>query len=417
MRVFFLFFIALLFNLHLFGQDTTQHYTLRFSSSNIKILSDAYLHYASNFRDVYLSFKYDSTLFNERYNDTTYIKTTLRKEYHVANRDGQLGSFYYSMEYGFFGAKIVKVKIGSKKFWALNIEQREKFKKNEQVYNFDEFTLDYFPVMVFPNMQDKKELKEFIRAYEIGDHRIYYDKMTNIFEIELKTSDSFVRKVFFPYYKKMQDQNDVEIADLYYDKFRDYAKELHKKEDQFNRDHSKNLIKMKRDQQKLYDRKWRRFQDMYMSDEEKKMSQEEWMEYYKLIIQDEFRAVMNSEPKKGLLDRYLHEIGYRNSEMDLINPKLTLKLKSENAFAMIDQLVAINLTQMYYCHAKYSNANHLPLNLTPGDRYAFLLKTTGGDYGIVTTIVPDNEDLMDLEFKPLSKELVSIELISKKAGL
>ncbi|MCB0477674.1 MAG: hypothetical protein KDC84_05900 [Crocinitomicaceae bacterium] len=416
MRIFLGIFIFTLIPHGLLAQDTTQHYTLQFSSSNIKVLSDAYLHYGSNFNDIYSMFRYDSTLFNERYNDTCYIKTTLRKEFHNTIREGELGDYYYSMEYGFLDAKITKVKLKNEKFWALDIGKR-KYKENEEVYQFDSFTDRIFSVLIFPNMQSKNDLKEFLNKYEIGDHRIYYDALTNTFELELKTRNNFVRKTFFPFYPKMEEMNDVEIADMNYEKFKEYAIELSKKEDKFNRDHIKDLVRVKRDQQKIYDKRWKNFQKLYMSEEEKRMSQEDWMKYYQLIIQDEFRAVMNSEPKKGLFDRYLMEMGYRLSEMDLVNPNTNLSLKSEQGFVLIDELILINLSKMYYAHALNSIANNFQLNFTSGDRYALLIKTKTGEYGIITTTIPENKELVELEFKSISKDLVSIEMISKKAGL
>ncbi|MEZ4937923.1 MAG: hypothetical protein R2799_10075 [Crocinitomicaceae bacterium] len=416
MRIILSILLLFIFSFSLKAQDTTQHYTLQFSSSNIKILSDAYLHYGSNFNDIYSMFRYDSTLFNERYNDTCYIKTTLRREFLSTSRKGELGDYYYSMEYGLLPAKIIRVKLKNEKFWALDIGFR-KFKEDEEVYQFDEFTSRIFDVLIFPNMQDKKELKEFLDKYEIADHRIYYDALTNSFELELKTKDNFIRKTFFPFYPKMEDMNDVEIADMNYEKFKEYAIELSRKEDKFNRDHIKNLARVKRDQQKIYDRRWKNFQKLYMSDEERRMSQEDWMAYYHLIIEDEFRAVMNSEPKKGLFDRYLHEMGYRLSEMDLVNPNTNLSLKSEKGFGLIDELILINLSKMYYAYALNAVANNYQLNFTSGDRYALLIKTKTGEYGVITTSIPENKELVELEFKAISKDLVSIEMISKKAGL
>lgn len=417
MRNFLVALIILSFTSRLSAQDTTQHYTLKFSTSNIKVLSDAYLHYAGNFNDILGSFRFDSTLFNQRYNDTCYIKTSLRREFHSSSRKGETGDYYEGREYGYFNAKIVKVNIKKEKFWALDLRSSGKFKTNEERYGFDAITEDLFPVMVFPHIQDKKELREFQRKYEIGDHRIYYDKKTNTFEIELKTSDSFVRKEFFPYYADLDEKDDAQIARLYMEKFQLYTKELFKIEDKFNRSHTKEIAKIYRDQQKLLSKKWKTFQRMFMSAEEKRMSRDQWLEYYKLVIQDEFRAVMNSEPKTGLLDRYLRELGYRWSEMDMVDPNATLVLRGNGSFALISQVTLINLSKMYFVRTNYSHSNQLPLNLSSGDRYAILINTVQGDYGIITTTIQENQEEIELEFKTMQRDLVSIEMVSKKAGL
>ena len=180
---------------------------------------------------------------------------------------------------------------------------------------------------------------------------------------------------------------------------------------------AKEIAKIKRDHRKLIDKKWRTFQKMYMSIEERLMTYEQWLQYYNIIIKDEFRAVMNSEPKDGLIDRYLREIGYRWSEMDLVDPNIDLKLEDDNSFALVNQITLINLSQMYFVRANYSNATNIQVNLTEGDRYAILINTLKGDYGIVTLTVPTNIQELELEFKSISKDLVSIEMFSKKAGL
>ncbi len=396
------------------AQDTTQHYTLKFTNSNIKILSDAYLHYGSNFNDILFAFQYDSTLFNERYNDTCYIQTTLRKEfYRTANDTG-----YYESNFGHPSASIRKINVKEKKFWALDLTNLHDgyFKNYKDMYGFDLDTRDEFSLLVFPSMQSKKLLKNWVKEHEMGDHRIYYNSKTNKFELEIKTKNDFKRFTFFPYYKEMEKMTEPEIADLYYLKFKNYAKKLYKRENKFNKNLVKKIAKIQRDREKLLRNKWEVFKGLYMSEEEKKMTPDQWLDYYNLVVQDEFKAVMNSEPKKGLIDRYLREIGDRMSKMDLADPNRMVHVKANDKLILIDHMVMVNTTQMYFCTVQNGSQNHFRLNLNTGDEYAFLIKTVHGEYGIVSKTI-DTEEVQVLEFKLIPEDLVSIGMFSKKAGL
>jgi hypothetical protein len=399
------------------AQDSTQHYTLQFTSSNIKVLSDAYLHYGSNFNDVLRAFQYDSSLFNERYNDTLYIGTTLKREYQNSNRSGEIIKSYEKLEYRNLSGKIKSFKLKGEKFFGLNFGYSKT--RDEAVgdkYKIGNSETENFMAIIFPGLQNKKQLKSFLKNTEVCDHRIYYNKKTNIFELELKTTDGFIKKEFFPYYITLEAMNEIEIADFYYEQFMIYIKDLYKREHDFNKTLIKSISRIQKDQAKLLSKKWKTFQKMYMSSNERRMTMANWLEYYELIIQDEFQAVMNSEPKKGLLGRFLREVGYRNTKMDLVNGNKTLNFRSNGSIVMIKEITMVNLSRMYFCSASYSNGNSFKVNFTEGDEYAFLVYMTNGDYGVVKSNIT-NEETLNLEFKSIPKELVSIEMFSKKAGL
>ena len=409
--------LIVFFSSHLlFGQDTTKHYKLTFDASNVKILSEAYLHYGSNFHDVLGSFQFDSTLFNQRYNDTSYIGTTLRKEFQTAFKEGETPLFHYNSKFATPAASIRKYKINNTVFWGINIKSTNIKDPKKEFYHFEPSTTDHFPDLIFPALQDKKLLKAFLQKYQVGDHRIYFNQTTGTFELELKTKNAFIREPFFPYFSKIESMSDGEIADRNYAVFINYVKELFKTEAEFNKNLIKNIAKITKERQKLLAKKWQSFEDMYMSDEEQKMGMNNWLNYYDMIIEDELKAILNSEPKKELLCRFLRESGYRFTKMDLINQNKLIHFKTNGNTPLIDYITIINLSQNYYSSTYYNNGSPFRVNLTPGDEYTFVIQLSNGDYGVIKEAIT-LDDVLIMEFKSIPKELVSIKMVSRKSGM
>lgn len=214
-------------------------------------------------------FKFDTTRFAERYNDSLYAHTKKIPREYFKGRKRLLEPYF----------KIKRIYKYSKDKEIKKAPNFIMYFKKYQV--FTELNAFKGYVWVYSGPLSKKDfVKKFISHKKWTDTRIGYDEAGNIFTIELKSPHEVVTMEAFPIKPKYTTERKNYIRT--YTKLNSrYTKSLNKYEAHFDKNINR---RMARHQRKI----WNRI-SAAMSEEEKTMSRDEWLDYAKARFKNEKR--------------------------------------------------------------------------------------------------------------------------------
>ncbi len=336
------------------------------SKRGIRALSTAYRHYPSLFYSERFRQRFDSSLFEERYRDLAYantIKMNPDKDYKfiklfpIRKTDGSKKGFWfeiyrddrvnrYHRELSAFTGLVwvYKGPLSAKDFQRRYLNPRRKMGKEQTIDNF------------------------------FSDIRFFYDEVDQSFTIELKTKDEFKQISAYPRFTDPA----VSIVDaqaIYLQRFERYMSTLERRNATFHRSLMKERKRYANIIESVYEAEWDRFRD-YMSDKEKDMTRDEWLEYYDEVVANEKQAVYNAKPSIRMLRRVMEMSGYGRSQhltlvLDDIKPietyvsfidqsekklpmnKIFVINKKNKSFAIYDGTLGVKPNKLFLGNSKH----------------------------------------------------------------
>ena len=398
--------------------DTVHYGTFNIQKDQFKILSPAYLYYASLFNNELYKNTFDSLMFDERYLDTNYISVVRRQP---------RGAFP--------PLSMVLVKNKMKQTWFTffsGIASKYISKNNYELNAFKGMVWVYTGQLrkrkfrkTFEKKWPGKGLAKywrwgFFKKQPVfwNDVRINYDQTNKTFTIELKNNSGFIK---IPGYLRLQDEkSSPEVWQRQYTKrYARYLSLLNRRRNRFQ----KNLMKEKM----LYDvsrqrsimSTWTAFQRLYFSDEEKKLSMSEWLKYYDNVIANEKKALANADASIDNLTLYMQRENYLNSTYARIivgdsslHAVNTYYKDEEQNLLPVSAILLINQDDKTYCRYTGSlGLDPMLMYLSSDKALSIVIELRNGDIGILSK----NKYAKD-KLKGVSEYTFTVERISKKLG-
>ncbi len=398
--------------------DTVQYGTFNIQKDQFKILSPAYLYYASLFNNDLYRNTFDSLLFDQRYLDTNYISVVRRQS------NGVFPALSMSLK---------KNKLKETWFTLFSGIDTRYINKNN-------YELNAFKGMVWVytgHLSKRKFRKTFVKKWQgkglakywrwgflkkepifWNDIRISYDQGNKTFCIELKSNGGF--KKIAGYLRLQDTKNSSEVWQRQYTKrYARYLALLNRRRNRFQ----KTLLKEKT----IYDasRKrsimstWAAFQKLYFSYDEKKLSMSEWLKYYDNVIANEKKALANADASIDNLTLYMQRENYLNSTYARISvgdsslhAVNTYFKDEEQNLLPVSAILLINQDDKTYCRYTGSlGLDPMLMYLSSNKALSIVIELRNGDIGILSK----NKYAKD-KLKGISEYTFTVERISKKLG-
>ncbi|MEI6123188.1 MAG: leucine-rich repeat domain-containing protein [Bacteroidota bacterium] len=394
------------------------------NKQTIRILSDAYIHYPNLFNNALFRSPFDSLLFDERYADTVY--SNINKV--TTSNNVRLGLTAYNI----FQLELLKkpqkmgldkksilfsFKYGNTQFRSYNPEMRA-FWGMAWVYK-GPLNLNAFKRKFIKN---KKNLQYWC------DIRVDYNNADNIFNVELKNRSGFEK---FPTYVVSINQGIDKTLPLYGKQYLRYTKALESRKIRFNKTLSKrksDYIKTKHLAEK---ERWDSFAMNYFCSEEKKLSREQWFEYYDYIVGHEEELLNQSEITPERFMRMLTLKNYLScnafGQMFLFDSaavsQKVLFTDQQDYLLPVKQIYVLNTkNKIFYTTGGSLGVDPNTLQLHQSNTVAIVVILRNDDIGVLTpeeyaTKGFPSENNVRVRVHTYSKKLATIKQILEVAGL
>lgn len=122
---------------------------------------------------------------------------------------------------------------------------------------------------------------------------------------------------------------------------------------------------LKKQQLKDYNQKWLEFQNLYMSEEEKKLTREEWLDYYETVMNDEANVLLNSDATLKNIVIALIANNYKLTSFNSTrnNRPATTTFANfyspENRLISVNEIIVVNKTRHSYYSIRGSLTNKM----------------------------------------------------------
>ncbi|MCI5059026.1 MAG: leucine-rich repeat domain-containing protein [Flavobacteriales bacterium] len=393
--------------------------------SDLKVFSTAYLHYADLFSAKSFEYNFDTTLFDERYLDTSYSNTVKIPE--RMNRLFSRVGYYrgrdpYSKIELSFTKSMIKGQI-----WFDFKRMEKKFLWFNPDHSWNRYLMKYNREItaysgmhwVFDGYLNKKEFKrKYIKDKKYMDVRIFYDESDNKFNMQLKTYNGFVDIPCHPLYPSKT--KDIEESQKTYVRRNiRYLKGLDTRKKRFHRALFRDQDKYEKQLNKSINLSWQAFRRNYMSRQELEWTKEEWLEYYDKIIANEKLALYSAPIACLSVKRSLELSDYKTEEslsqlygQDILPSVLSIQfMNGENVVPAKEILmVATDLkSQASFEGALGLHTNDILFHSeVPVD---LIVELRNGDVGFIKW-----KDLKKYVVSLETKAEVPLKVISKKIG-
>ena len=384
------------------------HGTFQIRKQELKAYSTAYLNYSEIFDNEQFGIRFDTLLFDERYADTTYCNT-----WKISDRTrfpGLILNRYYTlpcfkMKYFDFYCSRAQKRFISKNYPELNVF-------HGFVWKYDgELSRKQLRKYIFSN--------GFLSPKKWTDIRIYYNEPEKNFIIELKNEHGFRKIPAIPVKPRLT----MDIRDLqkvYQQLFERYTKTLDRRKSSFHRSLFRNKNRYEKAVKKSYEETWRSFSRMYMSKKERSMTEEAWLDYYLMIMENEEEALLNSDISLKYIRRLLEIKKYQSIENDFSNfpsdgimpVKIQFRDKTDSSCLIISELLMIDTQKQQFmtCEGSWGvKTFQIPLEKTEG--VLFIVKLRNGNFGIL----PHNER-SKINLESGEEIILPVEIIDKQLG-
>jgi hypothetical protein len=362
--------------------------------TNLKVYSDAYTQYASFFIETY-EVPFDSLLFDQRFESLNYVNNLNRLR---------------NPRNGFVGTVIAgdKKRINSGSISLLY----KKDKKSGPYFVFDEsnveksrfYNISYKELTAYNNVKWKYtgalSQREFKKRYiSLKKKKIYWNDTKIVpdadfvnYQIVLKGDTGFVVIHCTPVIDGQKDKSpSVQQQKTLKQRYKLYSNLRRKRAASVN----KFIIRTKQDlmilKEKERAQKWAEFQNLYMSDAEKKLSRSEWLDYYQTVMSDEANILLNSDANSANIRNALNANGYTPSFMSDYrgDSSRTVEVYAEFVNAddflySISDIIVINKSKRTFYSTRGSSSNKMngfAINKT--DDFAVAVETISGQILVV----------------------------------
>lgn len=383
------------------SNDSIKYGTFQIEQSNFAALSTSYIHYPALIRNPLLKVEFDSLLFDERYQDTTYCNIT-KVNSSLLQRIPEA--------YDYLNIELVKPKTRKQIWFKLNVDDQ-----NNEVNAFNKV-----PWVYSGELSLKKFKKTYIKSGRKQikywrDIRFYYDDANKLFTIELKDKNSFKQFTATP--ANLSSSMTRETFQQKFPKlYASYCKALDRRRKRFHKNLFSNKMIVDKNYKRNKERLWAAFRDMYMSPEEKKMTPEEWFKYYDKVISHEKKTLYAATADESNLKRSLvlnqfdllnqsTWIGQNNCT-DIINA--AFEDKAKNNLAVVSIFVIDKTSGCFYSVAGTVGLGEQIIMLCNRENISIIAVLRNGDIGIV---LPDQ--LINKNPQQGNKRNLMVQLIPK----
>jgi len=281
-------------------------------------------------------------------------------------------------------------------------------------------------------LNNKAFVKKFIKNRSEKqwwcDIRIDYDNANNIFNVELKNRKGFES---FPAYPVSFTQGIDKTLPQFGKQYLRYTKALESRKIRFNRTLSKrkaDYLKTKRIAEK---ERWDSFVLNYFSSDEKKLSTEQWFEYYDYLVGHEEELLRQSEitPERFtrmlVLKRYLNSTGFGQTflfDSAAVNQNVFFT-DQQDYLVPVKQIYVLNTkNKIYYTVEGSVGVNPNALFLHRSNSVAIVVILRNDDIGVLTAAEYANQGFpsknnVRVKLQIFSKKLATISQIFETAGL
>lgn len=392
-------------------------------SGPTQILSEAYLHYARLFN---FDPGFDSTLFSERYSDPRYGYSNLISSLRTYN--------YNSIPLYLWKSNDSYLPKGSICFNFYDVPGRP-YSQNI-ILNFREITAFRGMYWVLDEDMSKGSFKRnFVNRRMVrrkpgtgwNDFRIYYDDITKSFTFEFKNAYGFTRFKAHPVFENTRDPQ--YSREEYLKRFLRYSKTLDSRRKRFDKRIVRSLSTYRKTMLRLYASQWKSFAETYFSATEKAMTQDQWLQYYDMIIANEKAAFESAPVSENLLQRYLdmNKYIYSNSTymlgFDTLGTPAQIDFTDETGNkCVVRRIFILNTMQKIYVPVFGTlGFESQRLFIGPSSDIVMIVFLRNGKIGVVTRetfskFTPDQSGY-ELKMKLFEGKLFTFGQLAAEAGL
>lgn len=259
------------------------------------ILSAAYQLYPILFQGIV--YNYDTLNFEERYHDLRY-----QNVYQRVNRVAEPFVTLHFRKYLMFFEKAGKrnetwFRFSADQNTSLNFPELRAFGGMYWVYK-GPLTKKQFKKAYLENRKEVVEIGWFgqtkkrkrRRAIRWNDIRVDFDKNNSLFKIEVKTDTGFAAFTAYPVVTGIPIERSQQT---YYRRYQMYDRVLTRRRQRFKGGQATSRARYDLNFKRMKDYAWKELQ-LRMSDDEKVMTEEDWLSYFDMVIADEQKALDNS---------------------------------------------------------------------------------------------------------------------------
>lgn len=368
-----------------------------------RLLSGAYALYPVLFQPIIYTF--DTLTFEERYKDLRYAGVTrirrsgvmeippfhfTKKGYRGQQKGKRNETWFYLPADGIFQ----ELRAFSGMYWVYKGDLTKK-----------QFRKTYLSLRI---RQRRNWFTTFVKKQTPvywNDVRVIIDKNNNQFTIQLKKDSGFSQFVGYPVFAYVDPARN---SQTYTKKYLLYQRFLQRRAQNFKKIQVREKAAYERNYAKVKEYAWKELQ-LRMSDEEKLMSQEEWLEYYDGIVANEEGALNASSLSTPFILRVLTVKGYtafapstmpstvttrsatafyrtKSVEADFLNADGSGKL------AVANIMVLDSKNKLYYTSVGTLGLLPNTINLQQFAGYKLLVQMRNGDWGSVSSEELDKQN-------------------------
>ncbi len=406
---------------------------LKVSENKLKLYSQAYIHYPDVFKLRRFSV-YDSTMFEERFIDTTYANVT-KIQYANVNRGGNINTSIYEK----FRLSENRNNVKGENWFIFRGHTASHLTSNNPELNaFIGMSWVHVGNLTTKEFKNKYLRRKGYKWYKPSywgyfnkwkfwtDVRITYNSEEQNFTLKLKDLDGFTEITAYPRYNSLNRSID-DAQNTYVKRYARYSKSLDRRKRRFERRHQRDKSLFERSNKAAENKRWKSFQKNYMSEEERKLSKEEWLKYYDKVIANERKAMGNATGSINNITRSLDLDGYNKgylwnapgqrdvsnrTDTSFIQPIRTLyQDKDSNMIAVKRILIIDKDTKSYQTFEGSLGIKMLRLNLIEGANAVFVVQLRNDDIGYVKSNVYQN-----IKFPKSKKYKFTLSTINIKFG-
>ena len=400
---------------------------LKIENQDLKIYSQAYIHYPEVFQLRRFS-TFDSTMFEERFIDTTYANTT---KIQYANLNA--ATYERIALTGTKGGNKTDIYFSFSSYNRSSINRSHPelsaFTSMSWVYNGNLSKKEFTKKILKRKREDYKWYKistwGFWYKYRFWtDVRITYNNEDQNFTLKLKNIDGFKEITAYPVYNSSNRTID-DAQQSYVKRYARYSKTLDRRKNRFEKHHLKDHAQYKKSNRIAEEKRWKSFQKNYMSAKEKELSKEEWLIYYDKVIANERKAMGNAAASISNIERSITLDGYtkgylwRNPNQNLQNVDTSQIITIKTLYQDVDsnmlavkRIIILNKDdKTYQTYDGGLGIKMIRLNLIQGTNSVFVVQLRNDDTGYVKS-----NEYQKIKFPKNKKYKFTLKTVNSKFG-
>lgn len=390
----------------------------------LKAYSPAYAIFPSFFNARNLNPSFDTTSFSDRY---------LNYDYYNVHP-----CFYYNNGIERSNRRRIEIEPGDKSVYYVDLYRKMSPFRKELMFSFYPNNRKYTSirklnpelkafnqfVWVYAGELSKNEFRSKYLHERFRDIRIYNTEKGATFVIELKTDSDHVEFQAYPIFRSRRySLTDAQVR--YEETYQRYQKYLESRAKRFDKKLARSKWKFERNRDKIRQSAWKRFQDLYMSAEERLLSYDEWIEYYQNIIANEKLAFYNADASRqnfiqGLILEGFNVGLFNAQDIDstYIMRNLSFVNMEDKTLAVTDVIVVDRENGTFINLPGTLNSQPVNIFLSGKKEYEVVVFLLNGDVGVShSTMFISNEGDHKVKLNIIPKKLASVGQIYRNIGM